>query len=138
MQLKYYCPTDFSGLETLLKKAGVYYEPLDREDIIRKKIEYDPSSIIIAQESGQIIGTVFIIYDPWLSFVYHLGVHPQHRGKGAADSLMNEAEKILSERGVRIATLFIEEGNEKSIDFYKRRAWNVMYKCTNMEKILNF
>ena len=92
MQIRNYKDADFPQLKELLKATGIYYEPLDKREIFQKKIEHDPASIIIAEDTGGIIGIVFIIYDPWNSFVYHLGVHPDCRGKGLANELMDEAE----------------------------------------------
>jgi len=136
MEIKNYQDEDFPQLEELLKDTGVYYEPLDKRDIFSRKIEQDPESIIIAEDSGRLVGTVFIIYDPWTSFVYHLGVHQDYRGQGLANRLMNEAERRLKARGMNRATLFVEEENPGVIDLYKKRGWFILYKTICMEKEL--
>ena len=136
MQIRNYADADFPQLEQLLKDAGIYYGPLDKRDILRKKIEHDPESIIVAEDNGKIIGTVFIIYDPWNSFVYHLGVHPDYRGQGLGNKLMDSAEGIFKTRGMNRPTLFIEEENQKAVEFYKKRGWFVLYKVFCMEKEL--
>jgi ribosomal protein S18 acetylase RimI-like enzyme len=53
--------------------------------------------MIVAVEDDKVVGTVFIIYDPWDSFVYHLGVHPNYQRRGIGSALMEEAEKRLKE-----------------------------------------
>jgi len=135
MHIRNYNDADFPQLERLLKITKIYYAPLDKRYILKKKIEHDPESIIIAEDGENIIGTVFIIYDPWNSFVYHLAVHPDHRGRGLANKLMDEAEGRLKARGMNRPTLFVEEENP-SVEFYKKRGWFVLYKVFCMEKVL--
>ena len=120
MQIRNYKDSDFPQLKKLLEDTNLYYKPLDKKEIFKKKIDYDQESIIIAEDNNKIIGTVFIIYDPWNSFVYHLGVHPDYRKLGLGNQLMDEAEKRLKARGMNRPTLFVEEDNEKVLEFYKK------------------
>ncbi len=136
MQLRNYTDADFPGLEELLKATGIHYAPLDKREIFKKKIEHDPASIIVAEDGKRIVGTVFIIYDPWNPFIYHLGVHPDCRGQGLANRLMDEAERRLKARGTDRPTLFVEEGKEQVVEFYKKRGWFVLYKVFCLEKQL--
>lgn len=135
-QIRNYKDSDFPKLEQLLKDIGIYYEPLDKKDIFKKKVEYDPESIILAEDDDKLIGTVFIIYDPWNSCVYHLGVQPDYRNRGIANKLMDKAEERLKARGINEITLFVEEENSKVVEFYKKRGWTVCYKSFCMEKKL--
>jgi ribosomal protein S18 acetylase RimI-like enzyme len=136
MMLRNYTDADFGKVKALLKKTRVYYQPLDKRGFLKKKIEQDPESIIVAEDSGELIATVFIIFDPWQSFIYHLAVSPEHRDQGIANCLMDEAEKRLKQRGIGRPTLFVEEENVKVVDFYKKRGWFTLYKTICMEKEL--
>ena len=136
IQISNYKEAEFPQFEQLLKDIGIYYEPLDRRDILKKKIEHDPEVILVAEENGRSIGTIFILYDPWCSFVYHLGVHPNYRRQGVGNKLMGEAERILKARGINRPTLFVEEDNRQVVEFYEKRGWFVLYKVFCMEKEL--
>lgn len=137
LKIRNYQDNDFNKLEQLLKDTGLYYESVDKKEIFKKKIEHDSESIIIAEDDDKIIGTVFIIYDPWNPCIYHLGVHPDYRNKGIGNKLMDEAEGRLIARGSEITTLFVDEENQKAIEFYKNRRWKVCNKNLAMEKELN-
>jgi len=128
---------DFPKLENVLKASGIFYAPLDTRGIIGRKITHDPQSIIIAEKAGQLVGTVFMIYDPWVSLIYHLGVHPDHREEGIGTQLMDEAERRFHSRGIKNVTLFIEEENPKAVEFYEKRGWRVACKTSCMEKDLD-
>lgn len=136
IQIRNYKDAEFPQFEQLLKDIGIYYEPLDRRDIFKKKIEHDPEALLVAEENGRLIGTVFILYDPWSSFIYHLGVHPDYRRQGVANKLMDEAEEILKARGINRPTLFVEEDNKQVVELYEKRGWFVLYKVFCMEKEL--
>ena len=54
MQLRNYRDADFPRLEQLLKDTKIYYEPLDKREIFKKKIEHDSESIIVAEDEGRL------------------------------------------------------------------------------------
>lgn len=110
--------------------------PLDTAEILTKKLEYDPESIIVVKDGGKIVGTVFIIYDPWNSFVYRLGMDSSYRDKDLGNLLMDKEKRSLKKRGMNRLTIFVEEENKKGLDFYKKRGWFVPYKTFCLEKEL--
>lgn len=134
MKLRNYRDQDFQELKQLLIDTNVFYEPLDTQEIFQKKIEHDPESIILAEQDHKIVGTVFIVYDPWNSFVFRLGVHPEYQGQGIANILMDEAENRFKSRGMERPTLFVEEENEAALGFHEKRGWSVLYKVFCLEK----
>src|SRR3989338_1520353 len=123
MQLRNYTDSDFPQLEQLLKTCNIYNQTYDKRDIIKRKIGADPESVILLEENGKIIGCVFIIYDPWSSYIYRLCVIQEHQGKGLAAKLMDEAENRLKERGTNPVTIFIEEDNKDKLNFYLKRGY---------------
>jgi len=132
--IRNYQNNDSSKLKQLLKDIGIYYKPLDKKEIFKNKIEDNPESIIVVEDNGKLVGTVFVIYDLWNPMIFHLGVHPDHRNKGIASKLTYEAEGRLKAKGVKEVTLFVEEENNKAIDFYKKRGWEICNKNYAMAK----
>lgn len=136
MQIRNYQDQDFPRLVELFKATKNYYEPLDTRENLKRKIVRDPNSIIVLEDNNKLVSTVFICYDPWCSFIYHLSVHPDYQKKGFGSKLMDEAEKRLKEAGIKRPTLFVTENNQQVIAFYKKRGWSVMGKVFDMEKEL--
>ncbi len=134
MRVRNYSDADFQRVKNLLELSGLYFSPLDRRALFRKKIRHDPQSIVILEDGKKLVGVVFVIFDPWASFVYHLCIHPDYRNKRLGTLLMNEAERRLRLRGVHTATLFVEEGNYGVVRFYKKLGWTVLYKTVCMQK----
>lgn len=129
-----YISGEFEQLKEVLVSSGVYYEDTDKEEHIEAKLEHDPNSIIVARDEGNIIGTVFTIYDPWNPFIFHLGVKTEYEKKGIGSMLMQEAEKRILERGCPEMTIFVTEGNEKVHQFYQKRGWRVIYNVACLVK----
>ena len=136
MDIRSYTPTDFSELEALLKATGVYYEPMDQADILARQIRHDPESILVGVEDGKVIGSVFVLFNPCQSLVYHLAVDPAYQRRRYGAQLMDRVEQQLKDRGVAQPTLFVEEGNEEVVGFYEKRGWFVLYPCLCLEKVL--
>lgn len=136
MILRNYQDKDFPQLKQLLLDTDIFCESIDTKDRFQNKRDHDPASMIVAEKDNKIIGTVFIIYDSWNSFVHHLGVHPDHQGQGIANALMDEAENRLKKRGIDKPTILVEEENEQVLGFYEKRGWSVLYKTFCLEKNL--
>ena len=54
MQIRNYKDSDFPQLKKLLEDTNLYYKPLDKKEIFKKKIDYDQESIIIAEDNNKI------------------------------------------------------------------------------------
>ena len=103
--------------------------------MMKNKMSHHAGSIIVAEEKGPIIGCVFIIYDPWASFIYHLAVDPKYRKRGIGTKLLREAEKRLVKRGTNPITIFIHETNERSYNFFKKRSYGNETKVWCLERL---
>ncbi len=135
MELVYYSDDDYQKLKELLEEAKLFVDYLDKREIINRKTEQDPESIIIAKENDRVVGSIFFVYDPWMSSIFRLCVHPEYRNKGIGSALMDKAEENLRDRGVETVGIYVEKDNE-SIDFYSRRGYKYFGDYNAMEKKL--
>ncbi len=134
MKLKNYQDSDFAQLEELLKTSGLFQPNLDTQNIYSAKIKSDDESIILAVQDNRIVGCVFFVYDPWISTIFHLGVHPEYRNNGIATQLLSDAEKIIQDRGVNSVGIYVEDKNEKILEFYRKRGYNEFDSYLCLEK----
>jgi ribosomal protein S18 acetylase RimI-like enzyme len=74
--------------------------------------------ILLAEEAGEIAGSVMVGHDGHRGWVYYLAVLPAHRQRGLARRLMRAAEEWLAARGVRKCELMIRSTNEAAAGFY--------------------
>jgi ribosomal protein S18 acetylase RimI-like enzyme len=94
-------------------------------ELIRRKRSIQPDLFWVADEGGQIIGTVLAGYDGVRGWIYHLAVDPSKRRKGAARLLMQTAEDSLEALGCPKINLQIRANNIVVVDFYKAMGYGV-------------
>jgi ribosomal protein S18 acetylase RimI-like enzyme len=82
------------------------------DNVLNKKEVYNnPSIELVAEEDGKIVGLIDIELEETpgavctststrSGMIWHIAVHPDHRRKGIGNQLINEAEKILVDKGI--------------------------------------
>jgi len=122
IKLRNFNITDFESVVSLWRDAGLPYRPKgrDRKEKIENELENDCSIFIVAEISNKIVGVVFGTHDGRKGWINRLAVHPKHRNKGIAKTLVVEVEKRLLDRGIEIMTCLIERDNiDSQIAFNK-------------------
>ena len=76
--------------------------------------------ILVAENAGEIVGSVMVGHDGHRGWVYYLAVSPTDQRGGLGRRLMDAAEEWLTARGVRKCELMIRNSNEAAAGFYVR------------------
>lgn len=100
----------------------------DAPEEIAKKVARDPDLFLVAEDAGQIVGTVIGGFDGRRGMVYHLAVAPAYREQGLGDKLMAEVEDRLKSKGCRKCYLLVHKTNPSAMSFYEHRGWADMTK----------
>lgn len=116
--LRDYADSDYEALMSLWREAGLFSESLDKRYLLRRKIESSPRSIVLAEDNGRIVGSVAMVFDPWISTVFRLTVSKDYRnkslGKGLVVQLIEEAEKRVKEIGAESVGVYVNVGRGSS------------------------
>ena len=91
-----------------------------------EKIAQDPGLFIVAEENGQIIGTVIGGFDGRRGLIYHLAVTASFRGQGVGSRLMDEIEARLCAEGCIRCYLLVTTDNNEAMRYYEKRGWERM------------
>lgn len=84
---------DFEEVITLWERCDLLRPWNDPEMDIERKLNHDASLFLVAEVNGEVVGTVMGGYDGHRGSAYYLGVHPEYRGRGIANALLNRLEK---------------------------------------------
>lgn len=124
----FHYPEDFFQVENLWAsiERGVNLGRSDTPEEIQKKFTHDPDLFLIAEESGQIIGTVIGGFDGRRGLIYHLAVNASFRGRGIGSRLMDEIESRLRAKGCLRCYLMVTADNEEAMRYYEKRGWEQM------------
>jgi ribosomal protein S18 acetylase RimI-like enzyme len=121
-------PEDFSQVESLWAsiEKGVNLGRSDTLEEIQKKYTHDPDLFLVAEENGQIVGTVIGGYDGRRGLIYHLAVTASFRGRGIGSRLMDEIESRLRAKGCIRSYLMVTTDNQEAMRYYEKRGWQHM------------
>ena len=118
-------PEDYPAVYALWKNAGpgIHLRRSDEQEEIARKLERDPDLFLLAENDGEVVGSVLGGYDGRRGMMYHLAVEDQHRQRGIASALVDELERRLRSKGCIRYYLLVTTDNASAIRFYERRGW---------------
>lgn len=121
-------PEDFPQVENLWAsiEKGVNLGRSDTPEEIQKKHNHDPDLFLVAEQDGQIVGTVIGGFDGRRGLIYHLVVSGSFRERGIGSCLMEEVESRLREKGCIRCYLLVTNDNGEAMRFYEQRGWEHM------------
>jgi ribosomal protein S18 acetylase RimI-like enzyme len=119
---------DFPQVENLWAsmERGVSLGRSDTPEEIQKKLTHDPDLFLVAEDDGQIIGTVIGGYDGRRGLIYHLAVAASYRGRGIGSRLMDEVESRLRAKGCLRCYLLVTTNNPEGMQYYEKHGWERM------------
>ncbi|MFF8535582.1 GNAT family N-acetyltransferase [Streptomyces sp. SAS_267] len=72
----------------------------------------DPGALLLAEHTGELVGTVIAGFDGWRCHLYRLAVHPGRRRLGIGSALLAAAEERFVRLGGRRGDAMVLERNE--------------------------
>jgi ribosomal protein S18 acetylase RimI-like enzyme len=124
MEIRVFKQEDFEEVLTLWERCDLLRPWNDPELDIERKL--NPELFLVAEVSGVVAGTVMGGYDGHRGSAYYLGVHPEYRGRGIANALMNRLEKKLIARGCPKIQLMVRAENDAVISMYEKLDYEVV------------
>lgn len=132
MRIREFTLDDYDAVLALWRGAGpgVHLRPCDSRQEIAKKQERDPELFLLAEQDGQLVGTVLGGWDGRRGLVYHLAVAPAYRGRGIGQALMAELERRLRAKGCLRYYALVARDNTAALRFYEHLG------CERMDDIV--
>ncbi len=127
-------PSDLQQTQSLWRsiEKGVSLGPSDTPEEIKKKLLRDPELFLVAEEDGEIVGTVIGGFDGRRGLIYHLAVSASYRRRGIGSQLMKEIEARLCAKGCIRCYLLVTTDNPEAMKYYRDLGW------TQMDYVVNF
>ena len=135
---EFHYPQDYEQSARLWQSMykGVRFSRSDLPEELEKKMVRDPELFLVAEENGEVIGTVIGGFDGRRGMVYHLAVAASHRRAGIAERLMNELEKRLVAKGCIRCYLLVHADNAEARALYEKDNWVLMRDLVSYAKDL--
>ncbi|MGW7819629.1 GNAT family N-acetyltransferase [Streptomyces puniciscabiei] len=108
-------PAARDDLDTVLafwKTAAEGTSISDDREGVERLVARDPEALILAEQAGELVGTVIAGFDGWRCHLYRLAVHPERRRQGIGSALLAAAEERFVRLGGRRADAMVLVRNE--------------------------
>ena len=113
MKVRSYQPSDYEQLKALYLDSstfgGQFDEARDAADRLQKKIEADPDAILVAELDGKLVGTVSLIDDGRVAWLFRYAIQTDQAE--VLKALHDRAIGILKNRGHSQLLVYTPVGN---------------------------
>jgi len=102
---------DAAAVLELWRVADAVPSATDDRPALELLLARAPEGLLVAEtDDAAVIGSVVAVFDGWRANLYRLAVHPEHRRRGVATALVEEAERRLrAAGGRRISALVVHD-----------------------------
>jgi len=135
VDIRCYQTTDYLAVRRILEAGELFWDVSDSRERLRRKIQDDPDSILVAVEDERVVGAQFIMTD-FMPFLFRLAVHPEYKRRGIGGALMQRAEELLRKRGHNHVNILVEANDVELQESYERRGYEKGRTYTWMVKEL--
>jgi predicted N-acetyltransferase YhbS len=98
---------DVDAVLAVWKEAAGPSALADHRQDIERLLDRAPGSLLMAEDDGEILGTIIAGFDGWRGSLARLAVVPSRRTEGLGRLLVAEAEKALREWGCPRVTALV-------------------------------
>ena len=121
MEIRVFRQDDFEEVITLWERCDLLRPWNDPEMDIERKMNHDPDLFLVAEVGGEIVGSLMGGYDGHRGSAWYLGVHPEYRGRGIANALLNRLDKKRMARGCpKIQIMVRDDNNDVVTGLYEK------------------
>ena len=109
---------DAQAILELWRLAEAFPTRTDNEESVCSLIAHDPRALLIAEEEGELVGSLIAAYDGWRGALFRLAVLPAHRRLGVGRALLAAGERSLLERGAARINTYAIKTEDAAIGFW--------------------
>ncbi len=133
-----YCDNDFDGVDALWREAFPDDSAWNVAELsIPEKIRVQPDLLLVAADSGTVVGSIMAGYDGHRGWISRVAVLKSNRRQGVGAALVREAEKRLFALGCRKINLQVVTSNATVLDFYRTLRYEVEQRISLSKRLAN-
>lgn len=95
----------------------------DSRECVERFLRRNPGTSVVAEQNGQIVGSVLCGHDGRQGSLYHVCVAKKYRKHGVGNQMVRFAMKALQREGISKATLVAFTDNQVGNTFWKELGW---------------
>jgi ribosomal protein S18 acetylase RimI-like enzyme len=120
IQIRSFQPADETAVVALWQQCGLTRPWNDPHADIARKLTEQPELFLVGTLGHEVIASAMVGFDGHRGWVYYLAVAPRYRRQSYGRALMQEAERLLTERGCPKLNLLVRSANAEVLEFYRK------------------
>ena len=117
---------DYDQVMTLWRATdGVGLRDSDSPEGIELYLQRNPGLSFVAEQGGQVVGTIMAGHDGKRGYIQHLAVAHDCRRRGIGRRLTEICLEALSEQGILKSHVHVYAHNESGRRFWEQNGWHV-------------
>jgi ribosomal protein S18 acetylase RimI-like enzyme len=122
MEIRRLVEADYDEIMELWSATKLPFKPKGRDskEAMTAEMRANPDFFLGAFEEGQLVGVAIASCDSRKGWINRLAVRPDYRNRGIARVLIDECEKALRKRGLKLFCALIEDSNGPSINLFRK------------------
>ena len=118
--IRAYRAEDFAAVDALWREAFPDDPPWNAAAVsIPAKLAVQPELLLVADDGGQVVGTIMAGYDGHRGWLYAAAVRASHQRRGIGTALVRAAEERLRARGCHKINLQVRASSRAVAAFYQ-------------------
>lgn len=125
MNIRAMTEEDYEQVHTLwLSISGFGIRSIDdSKEGVAKFIRRNPTTSVVAEENGKIVGCILCGHDGRRGCLYHVCVDKAYRKHGIGKAMVNFCIQALKEEGINKVSIIAFTTNEVGNKFWRRMGW---------------
>ena len=109
----------------------------DSREGMERFLERNPSTSVVAEQNGKIVGAVMCGHDGRTGCLYHVCVSKDYRKHGVGENMVKAALLALKKEKINKVTLIAFRNNEGGNAFWKELGWSRRQDVNYYDLVLN-
>lgn len=135
MPIRAMTPSDYDAMLALWQATpGIGLSDADSPQAITRFLQRNPGLCFVAEEGGQLAGTLLCGHDARRAYIYHLAVHPHFRRRGLGRALVERCFESLRALDIHKCHIFVYGQNEEGLAFWRSTGWTQRFELVILSK----
>ncbi|MCQ2535476.1 MAG: GNAT family N-acetyltransferase [Lachnospiraceae bacterium] len=109
----------------------------DSKEGVERFIKRNPTTSVVAEEDGKIIGSILCGHDGRRGTLYHVCVHEKHRRRGVGKAMVVFCMEALKKEHINKVSLIAFKSNQLGNSFWNHESWDFREDLNYYDFVLN-